>query len=162
MAKSLAYSERRRRITSDRSARDRIARKSLRRLREGGRKEDVIYKTARRVEKIAKRYNAAVVVGNAHRGKNRMASNANSKSLRHRIHQWCPLNAMRITEGIYLLMGFPLNGSLDDEYASDPSTMYRGLLFNTSTSFETGRRVKVLKIQMRLARLSNGLPWIEM
>jgi hypothetical protein len=46
-----------------------------------------------------------------------------------------PLNAMRITEGVYLLMGLPLNGSLDDEYASDSSTTYNGLLFNISTSF---------------------------
>ena len=84
----IAYSERRRRIISDRSARDRVARKALRKLREGERKEDIIYKTAKIVEEIARKYSATVVVGNAHRGKSRMASNANKKSLRHRIHQW--------------------------------------------------------------------------
>jgi putative transposase len=84
----IAYSERRRRITEGRSTRDRIARKSLRKLREGERKEDIIYKTARIIEGIAKKHDASLVVGNAHRGKDRMASNAR-KRLRHRIHQWC-------------------------------------------------------------------------
>jgi transposase len=84
----IAYSERRKRIAENRSTRDRVARKALRKLREGERMEDVIHKTARIIEEIAKRYNAVLVVGNAHRGKDRMASNANKKSLRHRIHQW--------------------------------------------------------------------------
>jgi IS605 OrfB family transposase len=82
----IAYSERRRRITEGRSTRDRVARKSLRRLRE--REGDVIYKTARIIEEIARKYSTTVVVGNAHRGKDRMASNAR-KRVRHRIHQWC-------------------------------------------------------------------------
>jgi len=87
----IAYSERRRRITMDRSTRDRVARKALRKLRERERKEDIIYKTAKIVEEIAKRYDTAVVVGDARRGKSRMASNAR-KNLRHRIHQWCVSN----------------------------------------------------------------------
>jgi len=82
----IAYSERRRRITEGRSTRDRVARKSLRRLRE--REGDVIYKTARIIEEIAKKHNTALVVGNTHRGKDRMASNARKK-VRHRIHQCC-------------------------------------------------------------------------
>jgi transposase len=79
----IAYSERRRRITKGRSTRDRDARKSLRKLRE--REGDVIYKTARIIEEIARKYSATMVVGNTHRGKSRMASNARKK-LRHRIH----------------------------------------------------------------------------
>jgi putative transposase len=42
----IAYSERRKRIAENRSTRDRVARKALRKLREGERKEDIIYKTA--------------------------------------------------------------------------------------------------------------------
>ena len=84
----IAYSEKRRRITEGRSTRDRIARKALRKLHERERKGDIIYKTAGIIEEIAKRYDAVLVVGNAHRGKSIMASNAR-KSLRHRIHQWC-------------------------------------------------------------------------
>jgi IS605 OrfB family transposase len=89
----IAYSERRRRITEGRSTRDRVARKALRRLRE--REGDVIYKTARIIEEIARKYSATVVVGNTHRGKDRMASNAR-KSLRHRIHQWCASKLVEI------------------------------------------------------------------
>jgi hypothetical protein len=59
----IAYSERRRRITEGRSTRDRVARKSLRKLREGERKEDIIYKTARIIEEIAKKHDAALVSG---------------------------------------------------------------------------------------------------
>jgi len=92
----IAYSERRRKIAENRSTRDRVARKALRKLREGERKEDIIYKTARIIGEIAKRYNAVLVVGNAHRGKSRMASNANKKSLRHRIHQWCASKLVEI------------------------------------------------------------------
>ena len=84
----IAYSERRKRIAENRSTRDRVARKALRKLREGERKEDIIYKTAKIIKEIARKYSATVVVGNAHRGKDRMASNAR-KRLRHRIHQWC-------------------------------------------------------------------------
>jgi hypothetical protein len=83
----IAYSERRRKIAENRSTRDRVARKALRKLREGERKEDIIYKTAKIVEEIARKYSATVVVGNAHRGKSRMASKASRKNLRHRIHQ---------------------------------------------------------------------------
>jgi IS605 OrfB family transposase len=92
----IAYSERRRKIAENRSTRDRIARKALRKLRERERKEDIIYKTARIIEEIARKYSATVVVGNAHRGKSRMASNANKKSLRHRIHQWCASKLVEI------------------------------------------------------------------
>jgi transposase len=72
----IAYSERRRRITEGRSTRDKEAKKSLKKLRERERKGDVIHKTARIIEEISKKHNTALVVGNTHRGKDRMASNA--------------------------------------------------------------------------------------
>ena len=89
----IAYSERRRRITEGRSTRDKDARKSLRKLRE--REGDVVRKTARIIEEIAKKHNTALVVGNTHRSKSRMASNAR-KSLRHRIHQCCASKIVEI------------------------------------------------------------------
>ena len=69
----IVYSERR--ITRGRSTRDRVDRNALRKLHEGERKEDVIYKTAKIVEEIDRKYGAVLVIGNAHRGKNRIASN---------------------------------------------------------------------------------------
>jgi len=82
---AIAYSERRKRIAIGRSARDRGVRKTLRKLREKERKEDIIYKTAVIVEEISRKYNAVLVVGDAHRGKDRMASNVRKKS-----EEWDP------------------------------------------------------------------------
>ena len=53
---------------------------------EGERKEDVIYKIAKIVEEIARKYSATLVVGDTYRGKDRMASNIR-KNLRHRIYE---------------------------------------------------------------------------
>jgi len=82
---AIAYSERRKRIAIGRSARDRGVRKTLRKLREKERKEDIIYKTAKIIEEISRKYGAALIVGNAHRGKDRMASNVRKKS-----EEWDP------------------------------------------------------------------------
>jgi len=149
----IAYSERRRRITEGRSTRDRIARKSLKRLRERERKEDIIYKIAWIIEEIAKRYNAVLVVGNAYRGKDRMASKASKKNLRHRIHQWC---ASKLVE---TLNNKPLHVFEESEAyppSRDPSSgkpIKRYTPSVTHIALRGGRRVKVIKIQMRQERL---------
>jgi IS605 OrfB family transposase len=151
----IAYSERRRRITEGRSTRDRDARKALRKLHERERK-DIIYKTAKIIEEIAKRYNAVLVVGNTHRGKDRMASNAR-KRLRHRIHQWC---ASKLVE---TLNNKPLHVFEESEAyppSRDPSSgkpIKRYTPSVTHIALRGGRRVKVIKIQMRQERLSNRL-----
>jgi IS605 OrfB family transposase len=152
----IAYSERRRRITEGRSARDRIARKALRKLRERERKEDIIYKTAGIIEEIAKKYDATLVVGNAHRGKNRMASNAR-KSLRHRIHQWCVSKLVEILNNkpLYVVEESEAYSSSRDPFSGKPIKRYTPSVIRFA--LRGGRRVKVIKIQMRLAKLSNGL-----
>jgi putative transposase len=153
----IAYSERRRKIAENRSTRDRVARKALRRLRERERKEDIIYKTAKIIEEIAKRYNAVLVVGNAHRGKSRMASNANKKSLRHRIHQWCASKLVEILNNkpIYVVEESEAYSSSRDPFSGKPIKRYTPSVIRIA--LRGSRRVKVIKIQMRLARLSNGL-----
>jgi IS605 OrfB family transposase len=153
----IAYSERRRKIAENRSARDRVARKALRKLHEGERKEDIIYKTAGMIEEIARKYSATVVVGNAHRGKSRMASNANKKSLRHRIHQW---RASKLVETlnnkpIYVVEESEAYSSSRDPFSGKPIKRYTPSVIRIA--LRGGRRVRVIKIQMRLARLSNGL-----
>jgi len=153
----IAYSERRRRITEGRSTRDRIARKSLRKLREGERKEDIIYKTARIIEEIAKRYNAVLVVGNAYRGKDRMASKASKKNLRHRIHQWCASKLVETLNNkpIYVVEESEAYSSSRDPFSGKPIKRYTPSVIRFA--LRGGRRVRVIKIQLRLARLSNGL-----
>jgi len=152
----IAYSEKRRRITEGRSTRDRVARKALRRLRERERKEDVIYKTARIIEEIAKKYDASLVVGNAHRGKGKMASNAR-KSLRHRIHQWCVSKLVEILNNkpLHVVEESEAYSSSRDPFSGKPIKRYTPSVIRFA--LRGGRRVKVIKIQMRLAKLSNGL-----
>jgi putative transposase len=153
----IAYSERRRRIIKGRSTRDRVARKFLRKLREGERKEDIIYKTARIIEEIAKKHDAALVVGNAHRGKSRMASNANKKSLRHRIHQWCASKLIETLNNkpLHVVEESEAYSSSRDPFSGKPIKRYTPSVIRIA--LRGGRRVRVIKIQMRLAKLSNGL-----
>jgi IS605 OrfB family transposase len=153
----IAYSERRRKIAENRSTRDRVARKALRKFREGERKEDIIYKTARIIEEIARKYSATVVVGNAHRGKSRMASNANKKSLRHRIHQWCASKLVETLNNkpLYVFEESEAYSSSRDPFSGKPIKRYTPSVIRIA--LRGGRRVRVIKIQMRLARLSNGL-----
>jgi putative transposase len=153
----IAYSERRGKMAENRSTRDRDVRKSLRRLRERERKEDIIYKTAGIIEEIARKYSATVVVGNAHRGKSRMASNANKKSLRHRIHQWCASKLVETLNNkpLYVVEESEAYSSSRDPFSGKPIKRYTPSVIRIA--LRGGRRVKVIKIQMRLARLSNGL-----
>jgi IS605 OrfB family transposase len=153
----IAYSERRKRIAENRSTRDGDVRKFLRRLHEGEKKEDIIYKTAGIIEEIARKYSATVVVGNAHRGKSRMASNANKKSLRHRIHQWCASKLVETLNNkpLYVVEESEAYSSSRDQFSGKPIKRYTPSVIRIA--LRGGRRVKVIKIQMRLARLSNGL-----
>jgi IS605 OrfB family transposase len=152
----IAYSERRRRITMDRSTRDRVARKALRKLRERERKEDIIYKTTKIVEVIAKKYNAVLVVGNARRGKDRMANNAR-KNLMHRIHQWCVGKLVEIlnSKPLHVVEESEAYSSSRDPFSGRPIKKYTPSMIRFA--LRGGRRVKIIKIQLRLARLSNGL-----
>jgi len=152
----IAYSEKRRRITEGRSTRDRDVRKALRKLRERERKGDVIYKTARIIEEIAKKHDASLVVGNAHRGKNRMASNVR-KSLRHRIHQWCASKLVEVLNNkpLHVVEESEAYSSSRDPFSGKPIKRYTPSVIRFA--LRGGRRVKVIKIQVRLARLSNGL-----
>ncbi|MFZ8825105.1 MAG: IS200/IS605 family accessory protein TnpB-related protein, partial [Desulfurococcales archaeon] len=152
----ITYSERRRRITEGRSTRDRVARKSLRRLRERERKEDVIHKTARIIEEIAKKHDASLVVGNAHRGKSRMASNAR-KRVRHRIHQCCASKLVEILNNkpLHVFEESEAYSSSRDPFSGKPIKRYTPSVIRIA--LRGGRRVRVIKIQMRQERLSNGL-----
>jgi IS605 OrfB family transposase len=142
----IVYSEKRRGITEGRSTRDRIARISLRKLHEGERKEDIIYKTAKIVEEIARKYSATVVVGNAHRGKSRMASKASKKNLRHRNHQWCASKIIEILNNkpLYVFEESEAYSSSRDPFSRKPIKRYTPSVIRIA--LRGGRRVKILKI----------------
>jgi hypothetical protein len=60
---AIAYSVRRERISRGRSTSERDVRRKLRKLREGDRKRDILYKVASLVEDLARENNAVVVIG---------------------------------------------------------------------------------------------------
>ncbi|MDT7889445.1 MAG: transposase, partial [Desulfurococcales archaeon] len=59
----IAYSVRRERISRRRSTVERGVKKKLMRLREGDRKQGILYKVASLIEDLARENNAVVVIG---------------------------------------------------------------------------------------------------
>lgn len=153
----ISYAERRKRITRGKSTKTRSVKKALKKLKEKERKQDIIYKTARIIEELAMQYNAVVVVGNVRRGKRKLVERTRKNTLRHRIHQWSVstlvevLNNKQIhvveiseayTSSIDLLTGKPIHKFI-------PSMI--------RFAVRGRKRVRVVKIQLRLAKLGNGL-----
>jgi len=151
----ISYSERRKRITQGRSTKDREVKKSLKKLREKERKEDVIYNTASILEEIATRNSGMIVVGEVFKGKDKIEEKAYSDKLRHRIHQWSVVKLVNVLENkpVYV-------DTINEAYTSttDPFTRKR---LNTFTplmmryAWRGRKRVKVLKFSLRIAE--NGL-----
>jgi IS605 OrfB family transposase len=80
----IAYSVRRERISRRRSTSERDVRRKLRKLREGDRKRDILYKVASLVEELARENNAVVIGDIGGDDKERMERNRGGR-LRHRI-----------------------------------------------------------------------------
>jgi IS605 OrfB family transposase len=106
----IAYSVRREKISRRRSTVGRDVKKKLRKLREGNRKRDILYKVASLIEDLARENNAVVVVEDIDGDdKERMSQNKGGR-LMHRIHQWSvakliepledrPIHVVRVSEG---------------------------------------------------------------
>ncbi|GBF08619.1 hypothetical protein apy_03440 [Aeropyrum pernix] len=153
----IAYAERRKRITKGKSTKVSSVKKALKKLRERERKQDIMYKTARMIEKISGKNNAVVVVGNVHKGKGKLVSNVKKSTLRHRIQQWTvaklvevlnnkPIRVVEVSEAYSSTMN-PFSGKYIRKYT--PSM--------TRIAVRGSRRVRAIKIQLRLAKLGNGL-----
>jgi putative transposase len=153
----IGYAERRMRITRGKSTKARSVKKVLRKLRERERKRDIIYKTGRIIEEIAGRNNAVVVLGNVHRGKRKLVDKARKSTLRHRIYQW---NVAKLVE---VLNNKPLYVvEVSEAYSSSIDPLSRKRIHNytpsvTRIAVRGRKRVRVIKIQLRLTKLSNGL-----
>jgi len=153
----IAYTERRKRITKGKSTKTRGVRKALKKLREKERKQDIIYKTAGIIKEIAIRNNAIVVIGNVYRGKRKIVEKTRKSTLRHRIHQWS------VSSLVEVLNNKPLHVvEISEAYTSsiDPFTSKRIDNFISSMirfAVRGKKRVRVIKIQLRLAKLDNGL-----
>ncbi|MCD6488798.1 MAG: transposase [Desulfurococcales archaeon] len=153
----ISYAERRKRITKGRSTKIRGVKKALKKLREKERKQDIVYKTAKIIEKLAIQNNAVVVVGNVRRGKGKLVEKIRKSSLRHRIHQWSVSTLVEVLNNKLIhIVG------VSEAYSSsiDPFTGKRIRNFTPSMiriAVRGKKRVRVLKIQLRLAKLGNRL-----
>uniref|UniRef100_A0A7C2Z241 Transposase n=1 Tax=Ignisphaera aggregans TaxID=334771 RepID=A0A7C2Z241_9CREN len=155
----ISYAERRKRISEGKSTKVRSVKKALKKFRERERerKRDIVYKTARIVEMLALQHNAVVVVGGVRKGKRRLVEKVKKDSLRHRIHQW------NVSTLVKALNERPIHViEVPEAYTSskDPFTGRCIHSFNPSMTCYAVRgrkRVKVLKILLRLAKLGNGV-----
>jgi len=148
----IAYAVRRRRMSKGKSTKTREIKKKLRRLREGDRKKDILYKVARFIEELARENNAVVVIGDiSGDDKERMEKNK-SRKLRHRIHQWSiatliklledrPVHVVRVSEG---------GSSSVDPFTGKRIDGYSPLVIRTAVRGANGR-YKVVKIVLRVA-----------
>lgn len=153
----VAYAERRKRITDGKSTKTRIVKKALRSLRERDRKRDVIYKTAKIIEEIARSNNAIVVVGNVRKGKRKLVRNAKMNTLRHRIHQWSVSKLVEVLNNkpIHLVEVSEAYSSSIDPFTGMPIHEYTPSV--TRTAVRGGRRVKVVKVELRIAKLGSRM-----
>jgi len=153
----ISYAERRKRITRGKSTKTRSVKKTLKRLREKKRKRDIIYKTARIIEELAIRNNAVVVIGNVRRGKRKLVEKTKKNTLRHRIYQWS------VSALVEVLDNKPLRVVEVSEAYTSSTDPFTGKLIRSFTPSMTryavrGRkRVRVIRVQLRLAKLGNRL-----
>ena len=149
--------ERRKRIMRGKSTKTRSVKKVLKKLREKKRKQGIIYKTARIIEELAIRNNAVVVIGNVYRGKRKLVEKTRKSTLRHRIHQWSVSSLVKVLDNKPLHVV-----EISEAYTStrDPFTGKRINNFISSMirfAVRGKKRVRVIRIQLRLAKLNNGL-----
>jgi len=152
----ISYAERRKRITRSKSTKTRGVKKALKKFREKVRKRDIIYKTAKIIEELAVRNDAVVVIGNVHKGKRKLVERTKKSTLRHRIHQW------NVSALIEVLNDKPLNViEVSEAYTSsrDPFTgkpIYKFIPSMIRYAVRGRKRIRVIKVQLRLAKLYNG------
>ncbi len=150
----IAYSERRKRITQGKSTKTREVRKRLKNLCEKERKLDVLRKAARFIEALAVENRVVVAAGNINESaKKRMEENAGNR-LRYRIHQWSvkklvelldekPIHVVKVSEG---------ETSSRDPFTGKTIKKFEPLVIRTAV--KGLKRVKVLKIVLRIAKVS--------
>jgi len=154
----IAYSERRKGIMKGRSTKSRFTKKALRRLREGVRKRDVLYKVAGIIEEVARKYDARVVIGNVHEGKEEIVERILNKKLKHRIHQWCVSSLVKVLsqKPLYLETIGEEGTSSRDPFSKRRKLTYAPAVIRVSVSGGSRKRVRVERVILRVTRLSNG------
>jgi IS605 OrfB family transposase len=148
----IAYAVRRKRISKGKSTKTREVKKKLRKLREGDRKRDILYKVARFIEELARENNAVVVVGDiSGDDKGRMEKNKGRK-LRHRIHQWSIATLIKLLEDrpVHVVRVSERGSSSVDPFTGRRIEGYSPLVIRTAVRGANGR-FKVVKVVLRVA-----------
>jgi IS605 OrfB family transposase len=157
----IAYAERRRKITQGNSTKDREVRKRLRRLREKARKRDVLSKTVKAIEELAKENNAIVVIGKITEKAKEEMEEGKGKRLRHRIHQWAVrgLTNMLSDKPIQVVEISEKGTSSHIPFSGRRIKHYRPLVIrNAVRGLGNPFRIRVMKIKLRIAVI-NGVVW---
>ena len=100
--------------------------------------------------------NAVVVIGNVYRGKKKLAEKTRKSTLRHRIHQWSVSTLVEALDNkpLYVVEISEVYTSSIDPFTRKP---IHGFTPSMTRIAVRGRRIKVIKVQMRLAKLEDGL-----
>jgi len=148
----IAYAVRRKRISKGKSTKTREIKKKLRKLREGDRKKDILYKVAKFIEELARENNAVVVIGDiSGDDKGRMEKNKGRK-LKHRIHQWSIATLIKLLEDrpVHVVRVSERGSSSVDPFTGRRIDGYSPLVIRTAVRGANGK-FKVVKIVLRVA-----------
>ena len=148
----IAYAVRRKRISKGKSTKTREVKKKLRKLREGDRKKDILYKVVNFIEELARENNAVVVIGDiSGNDKERMSENK-SRKLRHRIHQWSIATLIKLLEDrpVHVVRVSERGSSSVDPFSMKRINGYSPLVIRTAVRGAKGR-LKVVKVVLRVA-----------
>jgi len=153
---AIAYPERRR-ISHGRSTSGRAVRKAMEKLREKERKEDIVHKVARLIEDLAVKYNARVAIGDVYKDKDKILDRVFDNWVRHRIAQW---SASKLAKILGQKPVHVETVSERDTSSKDPFEISE--ISYTPAVIHVVRvggleRVKVIRVRLILARLSNSL-----
>jgi IS605 OrfB family transposase len=148
----IAYAVRRKRISKGKSTKTREVKKKLRKLREGGRKKDILYKVARFIEELAKENNTVVVIGDIGEDDKKRMEEGKSRKLRHRIHQWSIATLIKLLEDrpIHVVRVSERGSSSVDPFTKKRIEGYSPLVIRTAVRGAKGR-FKVVKVVLRVA-----------
>jgi len=148
----IAYAVRRKRISKGKSTKTREIKKKLRKLREGDRKRDILYKVASFIEELAKENNAVVVVGDISGDDKERMSEGKGRKLRHRIHQWSIATLIKLLEDrpVHVVRVSERGSSSVDPFTKKRIDGYSPLVIRTAVRGAKGR-FKVVKVVLRVA-----------
>jgi IS605 OrfB family transposase len=148
----IAYSVRRERISRRRSTVERGVKRKLMKLREGNRKQDILYKVASIIEDLARENKAVVVIGDIDGDDKERMERVKGRRLRHRIHRWSVAKLIKLLEDrpIHVVRVSERGSSGVGPFTKKRIDGYGHLVIRTAVRGNNGR-YKVMKIVSRIA-----------